>query len=68
MTDLKNKWADDQRTKREARERQAKIDHDLATHGESFARIFVNANGEMQMEHVPREVLRPILIQHVTKQ
>jgi hypothetical protein len=59
---IKNRWDADQKAKREARQRQEEIDSDIARYGESFARIYLDDDGSLKMVHVPRELLRPILI------
>lgn len=62
MTNLKNRWDADQAAKRKARERQDAIDSDIARYGESFARIRLGDDGELLMEHLPRELINPIVV------
>jgi len=62
MTDLRQRWDDDQRKKREARARQEAIDSDIARYGESYARIHLGDDGSLIMEHLPREMVRPLLL------
>ncbi len=52
----------DKRSTTKATNRQELIDADIARYGESYARISVNENGALEMEHLPRELVRPILV------
>ncbi len=58
--DLKKEF---RRIEEEKRTRQRLVDHDIARYGESFARIYLADDGSLKMEHIQRELLRPILIQ-----
>lgn len=49
------------RIEEEKRTRQRLVDHDIARYGESYARITLGDDGGLKMEHVPRNLVRPIL-------
>ena len=51
----------DKNAKLAAKFRKEKIDADIARYGESYARITLSESGELKMEHIQRNLVRPII-------
>lgn len=53
------KVTDSRGTREAEKKRTNAIDADIARYGESYARIWLGPDG-LQMEHVPRNMVRPV--------